>query len=239
MSRIPRREERMLERWFCYGGGAVHSAGGAVEDAGPIVRAVREHRRDHNRRVRELHAAMRERGRAPKPSDPWDPIPITAQPTSPRTARQPSYELDEAQLIESGRVRRRLDQLQPIDAGTLGVVFGVIGSRYAAGDQPADELAAERRRRKNAQADDWGQLPRVYSLVHALPVGRELFERADPLLGRELPAAERMRLHLLLRHRAPYAPLQELIERALLAAELRFATAADAWNATASGGRAA
>lgn len=245
MTPIPRHEQRQLERWFTFDGADVHSVGGAVENAGPLVHAIREHRRDHNRRVRELRAELRAAGSAPRPSDPWDPLPVTARPTTTRTRREPAYELDEVQLIESGRVRRRLDQLSPLDAGTLGVVFGTIGWRYEHGNQLTDHEAQTRASRPRTparivgnvliddQPDDYGQLPRVYALVHALKPGRELLATADKLLPRiDSQDYERVRLVLLLRDRDEYQPLQQLIESAIIAAELRFARAAAAWNAT-------
>jgi hypothetical protein len=245
MQRIPRHEEKMLIRWFSRSAN-VRSVHGLMLNAAPFAEAVRDHRRDHTERVRALRAQTpREDRRA---NEPWDPLPITAQPSSPKAGtryNKDSITLSETRLLADGIVSQRIDRLDALNQDTLRIVYGDIGGRYELGNQPLDELAERTRRKPMAdrvknvliddKADDWGQLPRVYALIRVTKPGIELLAAAASLLPRiDSQDYERVRTHLLLRGRAEYKPLQLLIEKGILAAEARFARAAAAWNQSAS-----
>lgn len=231
--RISRTDEGMLGRWFTRPV-ALRSSHGGLLNSAHFAESVREHKRDHAERTRQLKSALHAAGNERKPSDPWDLLPITARPTMPPAhSTDGVFELNEDGLLEAGIVRRRLDRLEAEHVETLHIYYGVIGARYEHGNQPTDKELADRPRPKaDAKPEDWGQLPRVYALIHVTPQGAELLERAAALLGRGLDGTdyEKVRVHLLLRDKENYAPLQLLIENCVLAAEARYARAAAAWN---------
>lgn len=220
----------MLERLFTRADCERSAAGQILERAAIFIPALRKHRKERAERLRQMRADLRAAGIERKASDPWDMDPITAQPAPPKPGTGPITTPDELGMVEDGFVRRRLSQLQPEHVQALKVYYGAIGARYELGDQPTDGDV----RPRSDKPQSWGQLPRVFSLMHLTREGWSLIKKAGELLGRglDMPDYEKLRVHLLMRERDIYEPLREDFACAELAAERMYEKACAAWNGT-------
>lgn len=133
----------------------------------------------------------------------------------------------ESQAITSRRLRRMMENGDTPLVIVLQVYFGPVGNNYAvsySSEVGQSTIAA---------------LPRVFSLMHVVPAGQELLQRAQVVIAKgpyaHLSEYARMRVHCVDRGRQAYRPFRELFGKAEREAELLYRAAGEAWNAAVRG----
>jgi hypothetical protein len=216
-----------LDRYFALTGER-STTGSTLERAkvfGEAAIADAEDKRARNNVLRRQLAAQGESLAAL----PWNLLELTARPMA-ETRPEPSYEPDYLSSALQAFVSRRLERMARAGEAesvlVLQVYFGSIGNNFAVGytDEQSGRPVAP--------------LPRVFSLLHVVPNGRKLLERAQPLLApglQSLSEYARMRSHASHRERGAYKHLREVFARAESEALQLYRAAGAAWNAATGG----